>query len=1623
MSRHKFLIHAASAQRLLAVVAGVGALLAYAPPLALGQPVPPNLPGPAGGLVPVTTSQEAEVDGVFLPMQRTSTRKLRLAEELIAKRRYAEAVLLLDAVLASPEDWFFQRGDGDLTYRSLKREAERRIGQLPERGREIYALQFGSTARRLLQKAVSAGDLTGIANVAERYFHTEAGYEATWLMGYSHLDHGRALAAALCFERLVAQGDAARRFEPTLSLLAASSWQRAGREDRAERVVARLRHRDPEAKAELGGELRPLFATHAGAAGWLDEALGRHTRDRPTGHADWTTHRGSAARNAASVGGQPLLTTRWRVRTANYPAVERVVQQMQKAYVAQGIAALPGAHPLAVGNQIIARTAHELVAVDLQTGKRIWEVAPGPVDQFDRLIQASRGTAQSSRALEMGVGLQHRMWDDNAYGTLSSDGQRVFMLEGLGLMTGLYGRQLFVMRMGGRGVGTERGRNRVACLSAFDLRDEGRRIWQVGGVDSVAPQLADAFFLGAPLVYAERLFALVEIKSGIRLVVLDARTGRLEWSQQLVDLERSVLQDPPRRLAGATPSLADGILVCPTSAGVVVAVDTARHSLLWAYKYPQKNDPQSNSMMRIRILQGRASRGAASNDHWIDPSATLSDGRVLLTPVESDQLHCLSLTDGTSLWTAPRDHDLLVACVHRGNVVLVGTDRMHARSLVDGSDVWEQPVALPAKSHPSGRGYYSGDFYYLPLASAEVVKIDLNEGRIVARAKSRDGHIPGNLICHQDQVISQSVDSIEAYYQLEPLKSRIAKALEKNADDAEALARSGEIALNEGHLDVAVAQLQKSFAAEPNPLTQDLLVRSLLASLHADFAANRAAVPQLETLIDQPRERIELLRLMAQGYQNAGETMPALAAYMRLIDLGEIETTLLELSPERSVRTDRWIHTQLAALLESLPAADRARVDTRIEARMRGVVDPQASVAQMRRFVACFGEHPLANRVRLQLAQRRMADGALLESEIYLRQVIGLGDAAAARTATALMAMLLHKAGQADFAAPYKAQLAGSLSDQICLDGKTGQQVSAELGPDKPHGNPPNTRPQWPRGEVRVAASRPAKSNLVRRRTVLPLVSQRGLFFRRTTVSLDQFGAISIVGHNAYGAERFRVPVTPPHTTQRRFVTNPHSCYTTARDHLLLVWTGNEILAIDTLSHTSSSWQSVLWRRALAQQIPGVRRSTNIQPRPSAIRPGMPRYAAQDAMGRPVGVLGPVLAGGAIYLHHDNLICADPISGETLWVRHGIPSGSELFGDDDLLLVVTTDKTGQTLEAIGFSPVDGQLLGRRTIVKRTGSQAKLTSVVAVQGRRVLATTLNVSGRLELAVRDVWEQRTIWSRTFPLSAKTCLAERDSVAVFDPAGHFQLLSLADGQPQIDTQLEPEPNLRSIHILPSSAQWLLVTDVPPKSQKNRVTTPLPGLSNQPLVSGHVYAFSRATGALQWPKPVQLRGRGLWLTQPAEVPVVVFAQMVNKKDSSGRTRSNMAVLCLDRRSGQALYEASDLPRMGNLDLVGQPDQGRVTLTTATRTIKMTFSDAPPAKPATPFQENTPASASNGQPTGLFRLLGALPRALAKAAEEKATQQAAEQAAPEDPFGEPLPPKAAIGKPAAADQADPTQN
>ena len=106
---------------------------------------------------------------------------------------------------------------------------------------------------------------------------------------------------------------------------------------------------------------------------------------------------------------------------------------------------------------------------------------------------------------------------------------------------------------------------------------------------------SDTFFLGPPLPLRGQLYVMAEIKDEMRLLALDGATGNLLWSQQLAMVESNITQDPIRRLAGVSPSYSDGVLICPTGSGCVVAVDLATRSLLWGYIYSHPGEPTTGT--------------------------------------------------------------------------------------------------------------------------------------------------------------------------------------------------------------------------------------------------------------------------------------------------------------------------------------------------------------------------------------------------------------------------------------------------------------------------------------------------------------------------------------------------------------------------------------------------------------------------------------------------------------------------------------------------------------------------------------------------------------------------------------------------------------------------------------------------------------------------------------------------------------------------------------------------------------------------------------------------------------------------------------------------------------------
>ncbi|HEY2840619.1 MAG TPA: PQQ-binding-like beta-propeller repeat protein [Pirellulales bacterium] len=1520
---------------------------APAPPGAPAPAIVPALPGgiramPAirriGVIRPGGQPQEgSDADPVFFPTDRATMQRLTKAQELLEQKRFGEAVRLLGEILEGPEDYFFQPKRDEPIHRSLKSEAQRLIGQLPEEGRESYELQYGATAQQKLDVAIAAGDGAALAEVSRRFFHTKAGYDATNLLAGWQLDHGHPLAAALTLKRLQS-APAAQQFEPTLTVRMAACWSRAGMADKAAEALAALPQKYRDAKIHLAGKQVAVFDRNEDAGAWLVKQVGPPPKNVVSAGDQWAMYRGVPSRNAVSAGSSPLLNRRWGVPTSDKDgAIEGMVKQLRQTALDQGTTMLPTLHPLAVNDHVFMRSIGGLVAINFTTGKRVWR---GPEDESIRQMlepnaqfaSVSRPTVMGGRRLIPNTAvplvpnwLTQRIWNDTTYGTMSSDGQRIFCIEDLDVGTGVFDQRQIVM-MNGRMPQQAAGARSYNRLAAYDIATEGKLKWDIGGptIDG-GSELAGAFFLGPPLPLGGSVYALAEVKGEIRLVVLEAATGKLVWSQQLAVLEANIMQDPSRRSSGVSPSYSDGVLVCPTSAGATVALDLTTRSLLWGYQFTRNEAMPGMTGMNGRvIINGQIVMNAAQGaSRWSDSSVTIADGYVLLTPPESNQLHCLSLLDGKLLWQRSREDGLYVGCVSGDKALVVGRNSVRALKLADGSSAWtDASLALPAGSAPSGRGFYNGKRYLLPLTSAEVAAIDVENGRVVGRSKSRTGTIPGNLICYRGAVISQGVDVIERFDQRDDLWKQISETLSATPDDAEALARRGELLLDEGNFAEAVQSLRRSFELQPKPHTRELLVDAMLEGLRIDFVANRGWVADVEKLVDQPQQRGAFLRLLAAGLQAAGEEFAAFEAYMQLVDAETQRSELERVDHVLSVRKDRWVQARLRGLIEAASPEERAKMETAVAARLATANDA-AGVAPLRHFLDFFSTLPVAESARDRLAQRLIEQRSLLEAEQLLQYAERSSDAKRAVAATARVAALVDSAGRYDDATLYYKRLTERFGEAEGL----GRQLVGALPEKSEVVKLLNAPPAWPIGEVKrdEAKGQPGVRNP---NFPIPLVGPLGVFYEHMGIELDQQSQ-AIVGKDSFGRERWRVPLRDPAQNNLIvFPMLPQTSQARVNGHLLLVSMGYQILAIDTLGGPGGEGARVLWRQDLVENAAGA--NLNFGGNQYVQVPwAVPRMIPMDQLGRPLGSMGPLTSNMACFQRLRNVVVLHPISGETLWTRGNVEPGSDLFGDDEMLFIVAPN----TDDALVVRALDGYELGRR---KTPPSNQRVTTI----GRRAVSWGVE-DGKSVLKMTDIWDQKEIWKWQFDPAAKPWLVADESVGVFSPDGRFLLIGLADGKAMVDELVTPEPQLNEVFVMRGSDQYILIANHPPQMRNGVNLQPVPGQIGNPLVAGNVHLFDRKTGKKIASTPIDKQG--LLLSQPSGLPVLTFAtQIYNQQRTPQIPQVQTEVKFLDKRTGRIVYEEKLSNQILAVDLIGDPERNQVVLKTPGSGIRLTFTGKP---------------------------------------------------------------------------------
>ncbi|MCH7988644.1 MAG: PQQ-binding-like beta-propeller repeat protein [Planctomycetes bacterium] len=982
---------------------------------------------------------------------------------------------------------------------------------------------------------------------------------------------------------------------------------------------------------------------------------------------------------------------------------------------------------------------------------------------------------------------------------------------------------------------------------------------------------------------------------------------------------------PRRRLAGLSPSFDSGVLVCPTASGAVVAIDLARRLLLWGYAYRTKNAGKYENRQRPRMAFGSGNYMLPFNmneDRWLDSAATIVEGKVLLTPCDSDELHCLNLVDGTVLWKRPRGQGLYLACASSGKAVVVGRTHLHAWKLADGKAAWKEPIPI---SMPSGRGFRTDALYRLPLSTGEIATIDLGSGHIIARSKSRTGHVPGNLVASGGAIVSQTTNAVVGYKSLSDLNADIAKRMQDNPNDPDALALRGEMKLHQGNEKGGIADLTQSISMKPDARAQTVLIATLLEGLRRDFAGYQNSIEQVRHLISDSQQQSTFLRLYAEGLQQIGEHRAAFSEYLQLAAPGTVTPHLEEVNGLLSVRSDRLIQPRLAKIYQSASPGDQAAMDREFEELLTAAtqaVDPQA----LQKFLEAFSTFPIAEKARRKLADRLDERLQTLELELLLMRLKRSGDRSTSGFATARLASLFINLNRPEFAIPFLRELDKQYSDVVCLDNKTGKQLAEQWFANETLSELIADDVSWP--DRRIEATYQAVRSSVTNRIPVPIEGSRGPFFENWSIELEQNRQVLLHALDKRGQEQWNVPSKPETNQLITFYGN----YARVHGHLLAAMFGNYFVVFDTLAPhgtPKSLWRGHLYDKNLSSPF-----GSRPQGRQIVLPNGRFRMGIVDSSGRPIGKVSPISDDLLCYQAGSVLYAADPLTGETLWKRSNFPHGSEILVDGNVVTVLSQNST----EALLLRAADGGEIGRRTLPP--GKERLL-----VTGRYVVSWKQQGKQQL-LWVFDFLEEKTVWRKEFAAPSNVTLIKNEEIAVLEPNGNFQILKIADGTTVLQSEVQHHRRISQIFVHRSPERYILLInalDVKPFQFIMQGLRP-----GNPFVNGNVYGFDRNTGKKIW--TTKIEHQAFAHSQPDHLPILIFYSntypTTRRGGFSRGLRFNINIL--DSRNGRMIYENQLNEPSGSFRLKVDPDEQTIKITFPRSVISLATTDKPLDPPAT---------------------------------------------------------------------------
>ncbi len=1395
-------------------------------------------------------------------------KNLTLARRAVEQEEWLDAVRLLQALLDEPQDFLYPRPDGE--WVSLQREAELRIATLPEAGRRTYQTEYTGVAQQMLTAGGGLGNLEACIEVARRYGHTQPGQRAADAIATMYFDRGAYdLAARWYLDLWETRGPVTESVEWRARAIYALIL--AGRDDEVSSLLNALGDEAVVpwlARSDEGGRM----------ADWLQQQEPAPSGPIPE-YENWVTLYGSPSRIGSATGGDPLLLRRWQQPLTYRYAIKRQIDDLLLDLEDNQRAPIPAMMPVVVNGRVAFRTLRGLAVADIATGRLLWESSEGVSPE--RLLTGDAQSNSPSRTVRMRIvgrvvadyGAnqfdQHQLtgllFRDGGYGLLSSDGRRLFAIEQSALMAqSNYGYWWGGMDPSSQDAfGRDWASNQIV---AFDL-ESGAQLWEVGGRrmhEPFDPPLAGTFFLGPPVADGEQLYVIGERDKEVILFVLSSQNGELLWSQVLAAVTTSIEFDSVRRLWACQPSVDAGTIVCPTGAGWLIALDRHTRRIQWAHRYAaRRDDGRNNGGAQMHSLQ-------PLNERWCQAAPILADGRVVFTPDEQpdetgqDQprLLCLDALSGQKLWEQEKGNSLYLGGVFNGTVVVVGRHDVRGLSLQDGSAIWTTPV--PAESGPpAGRGAAVGDRFLLPLVSGELWALDVNSGQIDSRSRlPEDAPTLGNLVMHDGTLLSLGAYELTGFEQRDTFEQQIAVRKAADPSDLWASVREAEMLSVTRDYAAALAALDRaereSAGADPELVERHrrLTFETLLALTRADLTGRDDEFGRAGGLTESAAENLELTRVDAARRVARGDWEGAFDIYWQLPR--QYPADLMIDDGDVTIRLDLWAGGRLASLWEQVPADRRASLDVLVRdavtAALIGSRDEQVQIERLCRF------HTAAADVTWALIERASQDGDFAAAEVRLRRLIAGGDPVSAARAWHRLGQLLVQFGQSIDAAACFAALERQYADVALPDGQTGA-VAADAWFDAEQldrdilGSPEVA--VWSNDEFELSRSRRTGGNFYYGQPPVILDSGEAFYDRHEFVFQPQSQSPSLRIEGIASDEAYWT--VPLRTSQPQNYNQGAAVMTSGLQAV--------VLHQGVLHALSLPDRRVLWSQALSERGHNVYTRNVYDNDSHSLQPanGFTSRAGLTRGQSPAGMLAMATPTGVAYYGRGEFVVVDPVTGEVLWRRRGIPPQTSLYGNADTIYVVTPNRANtHAVRAADGQRIDVENLPELVEDAVAVRQAGLVLVERGSSRRTLGAS---RGKLLVRLYDPITDAEAWRHEFDARSRLAWLDPQTLLVLDESSSDCLSINAETGESVQLGTVP------VNLVKDSSEVLAVADAEHVYiVLNHLRNSFVSYVNPPAVrvNGTVVALRRNGQGEAWQRVVE--NQNLLLTQFAHSPLMVF-------------------------------------------------------------------------------------------------------------------------------------------------------